>query len=729
MPAPGRTAQVVPTAIAAIEQQGFAVTLVCPPGYPHILALIEIAETLHYALQSLGYDSIVTDKLDEPGRRHILLGANLLPKFNLGQPKPGSIIYNFEQIDEHSAWIDEAYLALLRTHEVWDYSERNIALLRQKGVDHIHFMPIGHVPELERIHPALVQDIDVLFYGSVNERRQHVLDDLRSRGLKVEQVFGLYGAERDKLVARAKIVLNVHFYESKIFEIARVSYLLTNSVCVVSETGLDPAEQAFSEGVAFAPYEALADACVELAGHPERRSRLGTRGRELMRERSQSHYLMQWLQNKAATPVASLSPLPLDDLARWVLDAVPVGAQQILLVGRQATHLAGALQAQDARRVIHCLDLSAASDTLHAPVAAGSQDLLILDDLLSHCSAPLATLRSLRQLLHPTGEILCRFPNAQHFSVLRGLLGGDFQHFDDGDPDQQPLRHFTFAGINKLLLDAGFAPSLVSTAQNAPAPDLLQAAGSLLQALRLDQARANTYLGIEHFLYRGSPLGWTEGESDIPLTFVVCVNNEEQLNTNLLRSPCLRQPGPHQLIQVRGAANAGEALNSGIEQAQHEIVVLLHQDVYLPPGWTQRLIEQYRQAERQFGHLGILGVFGVVNDAGQKREYGHIVDRHNLMLRTPLPARVDTIDEVLMVVPRNTPLRFEPALGWHLYGADFALQARARGLAVAAIDAPCFHHSRGGFVVPPEYHTSAHHFCNKWRAQLPVFTPCANFTR
>jgi SAM-dependent methyltransferase len=296
----------------------YAVTLVCPPGYPHILALIEIAETLHYALQSLGYDSVVTDNLDEPGRRHILLGANLLPKFNMGSPKPDSIIYNFEQVDERSDWIDEAYLQLLRTHSVWDYSTRNIALLRQKGITDIHHLPLGYVPELERIHPAPIQDIDVLFYGSINERRQRVLDDLRARGLRVEQVFGLYGAERDALVARAKIVLNVHFYESKIFEVARVSYLLSNGTCVVSETGSDPAENEFAEGLAFAPYESLADTCIALADDPARRIQLREEGRRLMRARPQVGYLRELLaqpDNMTGTQTAASSahsylPLP-----------------------------------------------------------------------------------------------------------------------------------------------------------------------------------------------------------------------------------------------------------------------------------------------------------------------------------------------------------------------------------------------------------------------------------
>lgn len=44
------------------------------------------------------------------------------------------------------------------------------------------------------------------------------------------------GDERDQYIARAKVVLNMHrFQETKVFEIARVSYLLANRKAVVSE--------------------------------------------------------------------------------------------------------------------------------------------------------------------------------------------------------------------------------------------------------------------------------------------------------------------------------------------------------------------------------------------------------------------------------------------------------------------------------------------------------------
>ncbi len=53
-----------------------------------------------------------------------------------------------------------------------------------------------------------------------------------------------------------------------------VSYLLANHKCVVSETGADRAiEQQFEPGIAFAPYDKLAETCMRLLQNPSRAPR------------------------------------------------------------------------------------------------------------------------------------------------------------------------------------------------------------------------------------------------------------------------------------------------------------------------------------------------------------------------------------------------------------------------------------------------------------------------
>jgi len=55
----------------------FAVTIVSPLNYVHAAAFTEIAETVHFALKSLGYDSVLTTEGNIPGRQHVILGSNL----------------------------------------------------------------------------------------------------------------------------------------------------------------------------------------------------------------------------------------------------------------------------------------------------------------------------------------------------------------------------------------------------------------------------------------------------------------------------------------------------------------------------------------------------------------------------------------------------------------------------------------------------------------------------
>jgi hypothetical protein len=78
---------------------------------------------------------------------------------------------------------------------------------------------------------------------------------------------------------------------------------------------------------------------------------------------------------------------------------------------------------------------------------------------------------------------------------------------------------------------------------------------------------------------------------------------------------------------------------------------------------------------------------------------------------------------LLLVVRKETSLRFDPALGFHLYGADICLQAQACGLAVVALDAAC-HHNTQTAALPRSFFRSAGLFAEKWALHLPVVTPC-----
>jgi hypothetical protein len=154
----------------------------------------------------------------------------------------------------------------------------------------------------------------------------------------------------------------------------------------------------------------------------------------------------------------------------------------------------------------------------------------------------------------------------------------------------------------------------------------------------------------------------------------------------------------------------------------------MHQDVWLPAGWDLVLAQQIEAAELRFGPIGVAGVYGVGDviraddPAGplSAERIGWVVDRGRTLNDGPgLPARVATLDELLLIVRRDTPQRFDPALGFHLYGADLCLQARERGLAAVALGVLCHHNSRH-IGLGHGFHDSAAVFARKWKQLNPI---------
>jgi len=270
--------------------------IVSPPGYLHSHAFDEVAEGLSEAFSELGGSAPIARHPSEwHGRSPIVLGGNLLQHMPLDIP-PSSIILNLEQVVPGSDWLGSGYLALLKHHPVLDYSVQNHDQLCKAGISHARVLEIGYSPTLTRVPIDAEKDIDVLFYGSMSDRRQIALDHVIAAGLRVEELYDVYGSERDKKLARTKLVLNIHYHENGVFEVVRVSYLLANRVPVVSEGKPDDAEWVLG-AVQFAPYHRLAETCMALASDSTHRKELAETGFRRIASRRQSDFLKQCIQS------------------------------------------------------------------------------------------------------------------------------------------------------------------------------------------------------------------------------------------------------------------------------------------------------------------------------------------------------------------------------------------------------------------------------------------------
>ena len=89
------------------------------------------------------------------------------------------------------------------------------------------------------------KDIDILFIGTMNARRQTILDSLRERfskdkdkdkDINIHAVSTLFGDDLVQLLQRTKIVINLHYYPDSILEVFRIFDIMQNSQChIISE--------------------------------------------------------------------------------------------------------------------------------------------------------------------------------------------------------------------------------------------------------------------------------------------------------------------------------------------------------------------------------------------------------------------------------------------------------------------------------------------------------------
>ena len=277
----------------------FCILLAAPPGWQHAGMYTELAETLVHGLRRAGHEAEFAINQPDPRALNVLINAHMLPAQAASQLPSDTIVYNLEHIEPETWDWAPSLQVFLSKFEVWDYSARNVARIAEFN-PRVFELPIGSEPELTRIPKAKPQDIDVLFYGYVNERRRPVLDAIAAHGLNVQAPFGVYGRQRDELIARAKVVLNVHQVEGRVIEMVRVSYLLANRKAVVTElsAGMENYPN-LASAVHCAPYEGLADACQLLVRDEGRRRAFELAGHAWIAARRQSRYLKELLKARA----------------------------------------------------------------------------------------------------------------------------------------------------------------------------------------------------------------------------------------------------------------------------------------------------------------------------------------------------------------------------------------------------------------------------------------------
>lgn len=185
-----------------------------------------------------------------------------------------------------SKWMTESYLEKLRNSLcVWDFSPRNCKYFEERGISCYNIptrVPLGIFypgsPSMQQHffsgHP---KDIDVLFYGAKCPRRVLIEDEF-SKNTSLKVVFrynDLFHEEREDLISRSKVVLNIHYWPSASLETHRVEYLCSRGKCVISERSVDSElDLEYSTCVAFASLSGIVETAMHYVTDEISRKRL-----------------------------------------------------------------------------------------------------------------------------------------------------------------------------------------------------------------------------------------------------------------------------------------------------------------------------------------------------------------------------------------------------------------------------------------------------------------------
>ena len=228
-------------------------------------AFQELGELLHYSLIELGHESSLKINHIELSAVNIIIGCHLLSLDLISKLPASTIILNTEQLEHNEMGWNSKIYAWASKYETWDYSPKNINSFHQFGIKHVRYFQIGYQRELQRLKKQQEQDIDVLFYCCINYRRNEVLQSLKKTGLNLKILTNIFGVERDSYIERSKVVLNLHFFQSEIFEVVRVFYLMSNGVALVGEVNPTTSiESRFLPGFFPSEKKDLVTSCIQL---------------------------------------------------------------------------------------------------------------------------------------------------------------------------------------------------------------------------------------------------------------------------------------------------------------------------------------------------------------------------------------------------------------------------------------------------------------------------------
>lgn len=219
------------------------------------------AHLLGYHFSKRGIKTHMTPYVDEKfdGMKQIVF----CPQTYLGQKLPeGFIGYQVEQTISDKFFQPEHMEILRQASSLIDYSKENVEFFKKNGFDakrishlpltycegYVDYMVKNNILTKEEAVPK-EREYDVVFYGDPrNPRRKAYLDELQKH-FNVKIICGVFGEDVVKELFKAKVIVNIHFFDGAILEVGRIYEALSLGCHVVSETAIDQKDHACLDGL------------------------------------------------------------------------------------------------------------------------------------------------------------------------------------------------------------------------------------------------------------------------------------------------------------------------------------------------------------------------------------------------------------------------------------------------------------------------------------------------
>lgn len=156
------------------------------------------------------------------------------------------ILYQTEQYNQPNIrHIDEAIIS--RAYAIFDYSNVNLAYYNDNIKERVILIS-PFIDELPKNISTIDRPIDILFIGTLNERRNKIIRVIKhwattnGNNYTVRVITNKFGKELDSIIQQSKIVINLHYYPNAILEVFRIHDLLGYDCRIISELPQIPEE-------------------------------------------------------------------------------------------------------------------------------------------------------------------------------------------------------------------------------------------------------------------------------------------------------------------------------------------------------------------------------------------------------------------------------------------------------------------------------------------------------